>query len=55
MMLQEIGAGSGNAAYNIAKERDWEKIQARLYEEFKILDINNDGAITLDELIQFLR
>jgi Ca2+-binding EF-hand superfamily protein len=24
-------------------------------EEFKVLDINNDGSITLDEILQFLQ
>lgn len=38
----------------IAKEREYEKVQQKLYDEFKKLDINNDGSITLDEIVEFL-
>lgn len=35
----------------IAKEREYEKVQQKLYEEFRQLDINRDGNITLDEVV----
>ena len=38
----------------IAREREYERVQQKLYEEFKQLDINQDGSITLDEIVQFL-
>ena len=38
----------------IAKEREYEKVQQKLYEEFKQLDINHDGSITLEEIVEFL-
>lgn len=39
----------------IAKEREYEKVQQKLYEEFKQLDIDQDGSITIDEIVQFLQ
>lgn len=39
----------------IAKQRDYEKIQQELYEEFKQLDIDQDGSISLDEILIFLQ
>lgn len=39
----------------IAKEREYEKVQQKLYEEFKQLDINNDGQITIEEIVEFLK
>jgi Ca2+-binding EF-hand superfamily protein len=53
-MLQETTSNAVHSEFNIAKERDYEKVQQKLYEEFKQLDINNDGNITLDEIIEFL-
>ena len=50
-MLDENYAHHANAGYNISKDREYEKIQQRLYEEFSQLDINRDGMITLDEII----
>jgi len=39
---------------NIAADREDEKVQQRLYDEFKTLDINGDGMITIDEIKEFL-
>lgn len=36
------------------KQREYEKMQQKLYEEFKVIDLNQDGSITLDEIISFL-
>lgn len=38
----------------IAREREFEKVQQKLYEEFSKLDINQDGMITLEEVVEFL-
>jgi Ca2+-binding EF-hand superfamily protein len=53
-MLQESRSQAQHAEFHIAKEREYEKVQQKLYEEFKQLDINHDGTITLDEIIEFL-
>lgn len=55
MMLQETTSQPYHAEYMIAREREYEKIQQKLYEEFKQLDINNDGFISLEEIRQFLQ
>ena len=39
----------------IAREREYERVQQKLYDEFKQLDINQDGSITLDEIVHFLQ
>ena len=44
-----------HAEFNIAKEREYEKMQQRLYEEFSVLDKNGDGMVSLDEVLDFLR
>ena len=54
-MRLEGGKGEEHAVYNIAKEREYDKEQKRLYEEFKKLDRNGDGYISLEEIIMFLR
>lgn len=38
----------------IAREREFEKVQQKLYEEFSKLDLNQDGMITLEEIVEFL-
>ena len=38
----------------IAKEREYEKIQQKLYDEFKLLDKNQNGMISIDEIVDFL-
>ncbi len=39
----------------IKKEREYEKVKQRLYDEFKVLDVNQDGTITLQEIVDFLK
>ena len=55
MMLQETTSQAQHSEFMIHKEREYEKMQQKLYEEFRRLDINQDGSITLDEIIQFLQ
>jgi len=55
MMLQETTSQAQHAEFMIQKEREYERVQQKLYEEFKQLDVNQDGSITLDEVIEFLR
>lgn len=50
-----MASNAVHSEFNIAKERDYERVQQKLYEEFKQLDVNNDGSITLDEIIEFLQ
>lgn len=54
LMARETMSQAHHAEYNIAKEREYEKVRQRLYEEFSKLDLNHDGMITLEEIIQFL-
>jgi hypothetical protein len=54
-MLQETNSNAVHSEFNLAKERDYEKVQQKLYEEFKQLDINNDGSITFEEIVEFLQ
>ncbi len=54
-MLKEAASGAHHQEAVIAKEREYEKVQQRLYDEFKVLDINQDGMITLEEIIEFLQ
>ena len=52
-MLRETGAGVGTSTMNrhLNKERDFEKIYLRLKEEFAEIDINQDGTITIAEIV----
>eukprot|EP00347_Sterkiella_histriomuscorum_P014348 403361215 len=54
-MLQETTSQAQHAEFMIAKEREYEKVQQKLYDEFKKLDINNDGSITIEEVVEFLK
>jgi hypothetical protein len=56
LMLRETGAGVGAETMqkNLSKDREYEKIHAKLREEFSRIDINNDGTISIDEIIRFL-
>ena len=53
MYVEQIGQAH-HAEYMIKKEREYEKFQERLLQEFKQMDINDDGRITLDEIVQYL-
>ena len=55
MMIRETQSQAQHAEFHLAREREFEKQQQRLYEEFKILDVNQDGCITLDEVLYFLQ
>lgn len=44
-----------SAKFNIQKDREYDRIKARLQEEFNVIDKNNDGRITLDEILDFLK
>ena len=39
-MFQETTSQAHHAEFMIAKEREYERVQQKLYEEFKQLDIN---------------
>ena len=56
MMLKETGAGVGaeTMSKNLSKEREYERIKNQLKSEFSKIDLNNDGTITMDEIIRFL-
>ena len=43
-----------HAEYNIQKEREYDKFHEKLQQEFRILDRNHDGTLTVDELIEYL-
>ena len=55
-MLKETGAGVGAMTFqgNLTKERENEKIMQQLTIEFQKIDLNDDGSITVDEIIRFL-
>ena len=40
MMLQETTSQAQHAEFMIQREREYERVQQKLYEEFKQLDIN---------------
>jgi Ca2+-binding EF-hand superfamily protein len=44
-----------SAKYNIQKDREYERVKQRLEEEFAVLDLNQDGKITLEEVETFLK
>lgn len=54
MMQRETMSQAHHAEYHIQKEREYEKLHQRLLEEFSQLDLNQDGSVTIDEIIQFL-
>ena len=56
MMLKETGAGVGAETMqkNLSKEREYERIMIQLRNEFSRIDLNRDGSISLQEIIQFL-
>lgn len=55
-MLRETGAGVGaeTMSKNLSKDREYERILQQLRQEFSRIDINNDGTISMDEIIRFL-
>ena len=55
-MLKETGAGVGAETMqkNLSKEREYERIKNQLKQEFSKIDLNNDGTITIDEIVRFL-
>lgn len=53
-MRKEAEGSLENMEKNIAKQREDEKVQQRLYEEFRQLDVNGDGMITIEEIYAFL-
>ncbi len=55
MMVRETMSQAHHAEFNIAKEREYEKVQQRLYDEFSVLDVNRDGMISIDEIVGFLQ
>ena len=56
LMLKETGAGVGaeTMSKNLSKERDYERIKNQLRDEFAKIDLNNDGSISMDEIVRFL-
>ena len=55
MMIRETQSQAQHAEFHLARERELEKQHQRLYDEFKLLDVNQDGCITLDEVLHFLQ
>lgn len=56
MLLKETGTGVGAETMqrNLTKEREYETIKNQLRDEFSKIDLNNDGSISMDEIIRFL-
>lgn len=54
MMIRETMSQANHAEFNIQRERELEKLQQQLLNEFSVLDINGDGMVTLDEVVHFL-
>ena len=43
-----------SAKFNILKDREYERIKLKLQDEFQAIDRNNDGKITVEEIMEFL-
>ncbi len=43
------------AAHKIEQEREYERMREVLFKEFSQLDINQDGYISMEELLEFIR
>ena len=53
-MSREIGAGADTMATNLTKQREYDKILEKLKKEFAEIDVNRDGTITYEEVMNFL-
>ncbi len=56
MMLKETGTGVGveTMQKNLTKEREYDRIYEQLRQEFSRIDVNNDGTISVEEIVRFL-
>lgn len=54
-LLRKENAPQATMAKNLNKEREDERIMNQLREEFARIDLSQDGSITIDELVQFLK
>lgn len=54
MMAREGHGTSAHTDFMIAKDREYEKMKKHIENEFKVLDKNRDGMITMQELFEFL-
>ena len=54
LMRREAGANAETMNTNLAKEREYDRIYSQLREQFSIIDQNNDGGISMDEIVRFL-
>jgi Ca2+-binding EF-hand superfamily protein len=55
MMMQESHSQAQHSKNRIAKEQNYEKVQQKLYDEFKLLDLDDDGNISFDEIVAFIK
>jgi len=55
LMQRETMSQAQHAEHNIQKQREYERLQKTLFEEFSKIDVNQDGAVSLDEIIAFLQ
>jgi Ca2+-binding EF-hand superfamily protein len=54
-MMQESHTQAQHSKHRIAKEQNYEKVQQKLYDEFKLLDLDDDGNISFDEIVAFIK
>lgn len=55
LMRKEITPADQTMAKTLNKEREDERILQQLRAEFQRIDLSQDGTITIDEIIQFLK
>lgn len=53
-MFKDRFSNINTAKATIEKQREFDAVKATLQKEFNVIDINNDGLVTLDELQEFL-
>ena len=55
LMQRETMSQAQHAEHNIQKQREYERLQKTLFEEFSKIDLNQDGAVSLEEILTFLQ
>jgi|LauGreDrversion4_2_1035121.scaffolds.fasta_scaffold209114_1 hypothetical protein len=53
-LQRETMSQAHHAEFNIQKQREYERVHKMLFDEFSQLDLNQDGSVTIDEIIHFL-
>ena len=54
-MLKEVGADTTTMAQRLAKEQEDERVLNQLRQEFSRIDVNQDGRIRQEEILNFLK